>query len=245
MDLGDRARDAGGDRVHHLHHLDDAHDRVGLDPRPDLDEGRRARAPARGRKCRSSATRSCAPSASGLRRSLGRQPAARARPSGTAPPRRTCSCSPSVSIRSSSSSDSSMIRRISRTSSSLRATRLPRARARRTCPSRATSQCRLRRRLALRQRGHRPRLEDDEGFRQLRPRAIAHSTSWWEPKQRSTRRAELHERVERRPVEAGFSRRSRYVDADGAAAAARRAGTRRPSRGRARARAPRVTLLTR
>ena len=34
--------DAGGDRVHHLHHLDQADDRVGLDARADVDEGRRS-----------------------------------------------------------------------------------------------------------------------------------------------------------------------------------------------------------
>ena len=42
-DLHDRPGDARGDRAHHLHHLDQAHGRVGLDARPDVHERRRPR----------------------------------------------------------------------------------------------------------------------------------------------------------------------------------------------------------
>ena len=243
-DLDDRAGDAGGDRVHHLHHLDDADDRVGLDPRRRPRRTAPRPAPARGRRCRASAT------SIGARPSRGRLARQRRLGSagGAAPPRTTWSDSPSVSTRSSSRSDSSMSRRISRTSSSSAArAQLLVARARRTCSSRATSPSAAA--SACSRRG------SAVTGRDWRTNRLAGSS----------RRARA---PTRRPGASRSSARSRRPTSTSAASAARvearrlaplrraprparrrarrrRARTRSPSRARARARPRRVTLLTR
>ncbi len=125
--LDHRPGNTGRDRVHHLHHLDDADDRVGLDPAADLDERRLAGAlgAVEGAEHRGLDGLHPVGGRGALRSRVGRSLLRESRTSGplvAAPrPAPRAAGTPPSRRSSSSSSESSMIRRISRTSSSLSA----------------------------------------------------------------------------------------------------------------------------
>ena len=116
-DLDDRPGDAGGDRVHHLHHLDEADDRRRARPSPRRRRTASRPAPGRGRRRRASARRSDA--APSRRRLLGGGSGLPARRS----PRTHVEREPVRLDAQLARSDSSISRRISRTSSSSSAIR--------------------------------------------------------------------------------------------------------------------------
>ena len=193
-------RHPGLDRVHHLHDLDQAHDGVGLDARADLHERRGARRLGavegaehrRVDRHRAVGGRSAprAP-ATGRRRRRRRGVAALRR---GAPPRRTCSLKlrrldPQLverRTRRSAAGSRGRPRRVRR-HAQLRRRRAEGAHHQRRSPTPAA-----RAGLALPRRAVTGR--DWRTNSRRRRGAIAHSTSWWPPKWRSTRRADVDQR---------------------------------------------------